>query len=81
MLQPEDFQTKTWKRLTSSLLNRLQALRESNDTPSDPSTTAAIRGSIAEVKRILALAPEASARPAVTPEELLGDDEFTTGSY
>lgn len=79
MLQPSDFQSKAWKRLTSSLHARLQELRESNDTHVDPMQTAAIRGSIAEVKRILALDASASARPAVTPEELLGDDEFIEG--
>jgi hypothetical protein len=71
----EDFQTPTWKRLTQHLEDRLQALRELNDSQSfGPEKTAAIRGSIAEVKRILALASDASAGQAVAPEELLGGD-------
>jgi len=70
-----DFQTPTWKRLTQFLEERLQALRELNDSQSfGPEKTAAIRGSIAEVKRILALADGASAGQAVAPEELLGGD-------
>jgi len=72
VLTPEDFQSKTWKRLRSSLQARLQELRESNDSPSEMAHTAAIRGSIAEVKRILALDERASARPAVSPDELVG---------
>lgn len=71
----EDFQTPTWKRLTQGLEQRLEELRELNDNQSfGPEKTAAIRGSIAEVKRILALADDASAGQAVSPEELLGED-------
>lgn len=70
-MQTQDFRTPTWKRLTQTLTERLQELRELNDSPSfGPEKTAQIRGGIAELKRILALAEEASASPAVDPDEL-----------
>ncbi len=71
MLKPEDFRTNTWKRLTQTLTDRLQELRELNDSPSfGPEKTAQLRGGIAELKKILALADNASASPAVDPDEL-----------
>lgn len=71
MLKPEDFRSQAWKRLTQTLNERLQELRELNDSPSfDESKTAGIRGGIAELKRILSLADEASLSPAVDPDEL-----------
>ena len=67
----EDFRSATWKRLTQTLEERIQELRELNDNQSfDERKTAGIR--IAELKRILALAEEASASPAVDPSELSG---------
>lgn len=71
MLELEDFRSRTWKRLTQTLEDRLQELRELNDSPSfDEVKTAGIRGGIAELKRILSLAEEVSLSPAVDPEEL-----------
>lgn len=71
MLKPEDFRSQTWKRLTQTLNERLQELRELNDNPSfDQVKTAGIRGGIAELKRILSLAEQASLSPAVDPDEL-----------
>lgn len=71
MLRIEDFRSSTWKRLTQLLEERLQELRELNDNPSfDPIKTSGIRGGIAEVKRILSLAEQASLSPAVDPVEL-----------
>ena len=60
-INPEDFQTEQWKRLTKFLSARLQELRESNDASLDPVRTSEIRGSISEVKKILALAEHAGA--------------------
>ena len=61
MLFKSDFQTSTWKRFTQELQDRLQSLRELNDQAShDATKTAAIRGQIAEVKRLLALRAERS---------------------
>jgi hypothetical protein len=72
-LRLEDFRSATWRRLTQTLEARIQELRELNDNPSfDEKKTAGIRGGIAELKRILALAEEASASPAVDPGELSG---------
>lgn len=74
----EDFRSATWKRLTQTLEARLQELRELNDSQSfDERKTAGIRGGIAELKKILALAEEASASPAVDPEELSGVGDTT----
>ena len=71
MLKPEDFRTATWRRLSQTLNDRIQELRELNDLQSfGPEQTAAIRGGIAELKKILSLADEVSLSAAVDPEEL-----------
>ena len=76
MLKLEDFRSSTWKRLTQTLEERLQELRELNDSPSfGAEKTAQIRGGISELKRILSLAEQASLSPAVDPDELAGVDE------
>lgn len=76
MLKTEDFRSATWKRLTQTLEDRIQELRELNDKPSfGPEKTALIRGGISELKRILSLAELASLSPAVDPDELAGVDE------
>lgn len=76
MLKLEDFRSTTWKRLTQTLEERLQELRELNDNPSfGAEETARIRGGISELKRILSLAEMASLSPAVDPDELAGVDE------
>jgi hypothetical protein len=73
-LQLEDFQSKTWKRLTKNLEERLEELRQLNDSPAmGVEQTALIRGGIKELKRILSLADEASLSPPVSPEELSAD--------
>ena len=80
MLRREDFHTEVWKRLTSSLRDRLQELRELNDAQSNgPERTASIRGSIEEVKRILALAQSASPAAAREPDTgyFADGDSFT----
>lgn len=72
-LKLEDFRSNTWKRLSQHVEERIDELRKLNDAPSnDERKTAGIRGGIAELKRILALADEASASPAVDPSELSG---------
>jgi hypothetical protein len=71
-LLPEDFQSKTWKRLTEMLEQRLEDLRESNDVPSyGPEKTALIRGQISMVKEILALG-----EPSASPVEDRSDAVF-----
>lgn len=71
----EDFFTPTWRRLAAHLGDRLQSLRELNDRHVDIDETSAIRGSIAEIKKLLALA-QPSASDAVTPGDMTGDDEL-----
>lgn len=81
-MRPEDFTSATWKRLSSLLTARLQELRELNDSPSmGIERTSAIRGSIAEVKRIIALAEHASAIHPVGPGDLAGDDGFEADGH
>jgi len=76
LLKTEDFRSTTWKRLTQTLEQRLQELRELNDSPSfGTEKTALVRGGISELKRILSLAEQASLSPAVDPSELAGVDE------
>jgi hypothetical protein len=71
-LKPEDFRTPAWKRLTQVLEERIEDLRQSNDQLSlSVERTAAIRGGIAELKKILSLAEDASLSPAVDPDELI----------
>ena len=71
-MKQEDFRTPTWKRLTQVLEERIEDLRQSNDQLSlSVERTAAIRGGIAELKKILSLAEDASLSPAVDPDELI----------
>lgn len=73
-LNAEDFQSKTWKRLTEHLESRLEVLRESNDAPSfGPEKTALIRGQISMVKEILALSQDSA-----SPVEDRSDAVFIT---
>lgn len=52
----EDFYTATWSRLKDHFEQRIEELRELNDQLSNSETeTAAFRGGIAELKRILEL--------------------------
>jgi hypothetical protein len=72
LLKPEDFRTPAWKRLTQVLDARIEDLRQSNDQLSlSVERTAAIRGGIAELKKILSLADDASLSPAVDPVDLI----------
>ena len=48
-------QSSTWKKIENHLEERLQDLREQNDNDLTEIETQKIRGSIAEVKRILEL--------------------------
>lgn len=71
-MKPEDFRTPTWRRLAQVLSDRVQELRELNDNQSfGLEKTAALRGGIAELNKILSLADEASLSPAVDPDELI----------
>lgn len=67
----EDFASVTWQRLAQQLQDRLQELRELNDVPTSESNTAANRGRIAELKKILDLAKDASSKQGASPNELL----------
>ena len=79
-LTPADTHSATWRRLTQILTARLQDLRESNDRLGlDPAKTEAIRGQIAEVKRTLALADEASADAEGIPVEWTATLPAATG--
>ena len=72
-MKHEDFLNQTWKRLSQHVEERVNELRKLNDNPSfGPDKTALIRGGISELQKILALADDASAGPAVSPDELIG---------
>jgi hypothetical protein len=63
-LTRDDFQTRTWKRLTTLLQERLQELRELNDQASlSADKTALIRGQIKVIKELLDL-PQGSSGDA-----------------
>ena len=52
-MRAEDFRTPAWKRLSQYVEERIDELRELNDTPSlSPDKTALIRGGIAELKKM-----------------------------
>jgi hypothetical protein len=77
-LKREDFHTQTWRRLSQHVEERIDELRQLNDSMSlSVEKTSAIRGGISELLKILALADEASASPAVSPSELAGADGAT----
>ena len=62
--------------MSKLIQDRVDELRELNDSPSyGIEQTAVIRGGIAELKKILSLAEEASLSPAIDPDELAGVDE------
>ncbi len=68
-MQRADFQTAVWRRLEEDMRTRLQELRELNDRQTQNELqTAATRGQIAEVKRLLALSSD-SAGDAAEPGE------------
>jgi hypothetical protein len=74
-MKTEDFHTPAWKRLSQLVDERIDDLRKLNDNVSlSTEKTFAIRGGIAELKKILALAEQASASPVVSPGELTGAD-------
>lgn len=74
-MKHEDFLNQTWKRLSQLIEDRIDELRKLNDNPSfGTEKTALIRGGISELQKILALADNASASPAVSPDELIGAD-------
>lgn len=59
LLDQNDRQSITWRKLNKHLEERLQALRARNDTELDPTATAKLRGEISAVKNILALGEKA----------------------
>lgn len=53
--EPGDFNSGLWVRLRKHYEERLGELRAKNDAPLSAEETAAIRGRIAEIKRLLDL--------------------------
>lgn len=70
----EDFHSPCWKRLSQLVDERIDELRKLNDSDLSPERTSLVRGGIKELKKILALAEDASAGAAVDPDELSGVD-------
>lgn len=61
-LTPADRRNPLWLALEAHLVDRLATLRSKNDADASPERTAHMRGQIAEVKTLLALASD---RPKV----------------
>lgn len=66
MLNADDLRTPTWRRARQQLETRLAATRAQLEKDTDPTTTAKLRGRIAEIKELLALqAPAQASDPAL----------------
>lgn len=72
---PADFRTDTWRRLDALLKRRLEDRRAENDARLDAEKTATLRGRIAELKDLLALASRAQ------EEAGQGSDTDSFGSF
>lgn len=80
-LKREDFQSKTWKRLTQTLQEELQRLRELNDAPSlSPDKTALVRGQIKVVKELLDL-PNTDGSSGDAGERAPGSLDLSPGDW
>lgn len=65
MKQGIDFNSPTWRAIEKLASQQLGVLREKNDSPTlDAIRTAELRGRIASLKDLLALAEPAPAQPA-----------------
>lgn len=77
-LEPHEMQSALWQKLHAHMAERLDALRRSNDGDLSIEETQRLRGRIAQLKEILALAREpvqlgmdaASAQPDMGPQGL-----------
>lgn len=56
MLNEADLQTAVWLKLKKHLEERLESLRRKNDSDATETKTSKVRGRIAEVKELLAMA-------------------------
>lgn len=57
-LEPHDRTNPMWQRIERHMVERLDALRRQNDATTTPERTEHIRGRIAQLKELLALADE-----------------------
>lgn len=62
-LTPAERQSDAWRRLEKHLTDRLQSLRVQNDGDNSYEATAKLRGRIAELKAMLALAQDIPIQP------------------
>lgn len=77
-LEPHEMQSALWQRLHAHMTERLDGLRRSNDGDLPMEETQRLRGRIAQLKEILALAREpvqlgvdaAGAQPDMGPQGL-----------
>jgi len=68
MLTHDDFKTPTWQRIDALLNKRIDELRRQNDADLDEQQTAAVRGGIMELKRLLSLAEPRPGSHTARPE-------------
>ena len=64
-----DFQSPTWHQLRRWAEDQLKRAREKNDAQLSPDDTAALRGEIRVLKRIIDLPNAAARERAVTPDQ------------
>lgn len=63
-----DFQSTTWHQIVRWTEDQLKRAREKNDAMLAPDETAALRGEIRALKRIIDLPKSAARERAVTPD-------------
>ena len=68
MLTQDDLKTPTWQRIDALLNRRIDELRRQNDSELDERQTAAVRGGIKELKRLLSLAEQRPGSHTARPE-------------
>lgn len=72
-----DLLSPTWVFIADYAHSEIAALRQANDRPMDADRTAAIRGQIKALKKLLELKPGREAAPKSTPADLFaGEEEY-----
>ena len=70
-----EIQSLTWTAIAAWANEQIESLRKQNDAPQTPDETAALRGQIRALKRLLAL-PEELAQKSIKPSLEESDDQF-----
>ena len=70
-----DLLSPTWVFISDYATSEIAALRQANDRPMDADRTAAIRGQIKALKKLLELKPGREAAPKSTPADIFAGEE------